>query len=132
MTLEVARCSWYLLLEVFSLKKETPQYFLTFSLVFSKKGITLSKSKIEMTATTSLNAQDIKAALMDLMLQNPSPLRVWVKEAVSESLELTFETDLKTYVEQHLDKYSLNKARLKKVQELWADAPSAEVLIADL
>jgi hypothetical protein len=85
-----------------------------------------------MTATTSLNSQDIKAALMDLMLQNPSPLRIWVKEAVSESLELTFETDLKTYVEQNLDKYSLSKARLKKVQELWADAPSADELIAEL
>ena len=76
-----------------------------------------------MTATTSLNSQDIKAALMDLMLQNPSPLRAWVKEAVSESLELTFETDLKAYVEQNIDKYSMSKTRLKKVQELWADAP---------
>jgi hypothetical protein len=85
-----------------------------------------------MTATTSVNSQDIKAALMDLILQNPSPFRVWIKEALSESLELTFETDLKTYVEQNLDKYSLGKARLKKVQELWADAPSADVLISEL
>jgi hypothetical protein len=99
---------------------------------FFQKSITFVKNKIKMTTTTVLNAQDIKTALLDLMLQNPSPLRLWFKEAVAESLELTFETDLKSYVEQNINKYSLGKERLQKVQELWADAPSAETLVEEL
>ncbi len=62
-------------------------------------------------------------------------MQVWLKEIMEKLLvqpNLHILSDDQLTIEQFKAKYAVQKTALKKLQVLWADAPSAEQLILQL
>jgi hypothetical protein len=67
--------------------------------------------------------------------ENPQLMQVWLKEIMEKLLvqpPLHILSDDQLTIEQFKAKYAVPKTALKKLQVLWADAPSAEQLILQL
>jgi hypothetical protein len=82
-----------------------------------------------------IEKQELKNALGLYLQENPQLLQLWFKEMMEKLLiqpNLHILSDDQLTIEQFKAKYAVKKTALKKLQVLWADAPSAEQLMLQL
>jgi hypothetical protein len=79
-----------------------------------------------------IEKQELKNALGLYLQENPQLMQLWLKEIMEKLLlqpHAPILSDDQLTIEQYKAKYAVQKTALKKLQALWADAPSAEQLI---